>query len=214
MKCVNNIGTIICEQRKKKHLTQLELAEKLNVSDRAVSNWENDKNLPDRAIIHNLSLVLDYDFVGLMSEKHVNKKEKVIKYSIVAGIILLFIIVDIIVMCLKSYPIYFVSSPDINLGNSYIVIGKNNSIIHFENFNDKESDVKNIKILYEDRNNEKNIIYNAGINITTNILEKRDIKSLKKYLKKYQNDLYIEITYYHNSQSSVKENYKILLDKS
>ena len=41
------IGKFIAESRKKQKLTQEQLAEKLGVTDRAVSNWENGKNMPD-----------------------------------------------------------------------------------------------------------------------------------------------------------------------
>ena len=41
------IGKFIAECRKRKKLTQLELAEKLGVTDRSVSNWENGVCLPD-----------------------------------------------------------------------------------------------------------------------------------------------------------------------
>ena len=36
-----NIGRFIAERRKKKNLTQMQLAEKLNISFQAVSKWEN-----------------------------------------------------------------------------------------------------------------------------------------------------------------------------
>ena len=36
-------GKFICEQRKKKSLTQLKLAEKLNVSEKTISKWECGK---------------------------------------------------------------------------------------------------------------------------------------------------------------------------
>ncbi|MBQ1989136.1 MAG: helix-turn-helix domain-containing protein [Clostridia bacterium] len=42
-----SIGAIIAELRKKKGLTQLQLAEKLNVSDKAVSRWENGLGYPE-----------------------------------------------------------------------------------------------------------------------------------------------------------------------
>ena len=41
------IGKFIAECRKKQNLTQKELAEKLNITDRAVSKWERGINLPD-----------------------------------------------------------------------------------------------------------------------------------------------------------------------
>jgi len=44
-------GKFICEQRKKKGLTQLKLAEKLNVSEKTVSKWECGNGFPDTSII-------------------------------------------------------------------------------------------------------------------------------------------------------------------
>ena len=40
------IGKFIKEKRKEKKITQSELAEKLNVTDRAVSKWENGLSFP------------------------------------------------------------------------------------------------------------------------------------------------------------------------
>ncbi|MBQ1679312.1 MAG: helix-turn-helix transcriptional regulator, partial [Oscillospiraceae bacterium] len=41
------IGKFIAECRKEKNLTQQELADKLGVTDRAISHWENGRRLPD-----------------------------------------------------------------------------------------------------------------------------------------------------------------------
>ena len=48
------IGEFIAAKRKEKGLTQLQLAEKLNITDRAVSKWENGRSLPDSAIMLDL----------------------------------------------------------------------------------------------------------------------------------------------------------------
>lgn len=48
------IGKFIAECRKKNNLTQMQLAEKLNITDRAVSKWENGKSLPDAAVMLDL----------------------------------------------------------------------------------------------------------------------------------------------------------------
>lgn len=48
------IGRFIAECRKKKGLTQMALAEKLNITDRAVSKWENGKAMPDSSIMLDL----------------------------------------------------------------------------------------------------------------------------------------------------------------
>ena len=48
------IGRFIAECRKNKNLTQMQLAERLNITDRAVSKWENGKSMPDSAIMLDL----------------------------------------------------------------------------------------------------------------------------------------------------------------
>ena len=52
------IGRFIAECRKKNGLTQMQLAEKLNITDRAVSKWENGKSMPDSSIMLELCDVL------------------------------------------------------------------------------------------------------------------------------------------------------------
>ena len=52
------IGKFISERRKKANLTQMQLAEKLNITDRAVSKWETGKAMPDTSIMLDLCDVL------------------------------------------------------------------------------------------------------------------------------------------------------------
>ena len=54
------IGKFIAELRKEQNLTQKELAEKLNLSDKTVSKWECGKGLPDNSIMITLC-----DFMGI-----------------------------------------------------------------------------------------------------------------------------------------------------
>ena len=53
------IGSFIAERRKMKSLTQAQLAEKLGITDRAVSKWENGRSLPDSAIMLELCEILE-----------------------------------------------------------------------------------------------------------------------------------------------------------
>ena len=53
------IGKFIAECRKCVNLTQMQLAEKLNVTDRAVSKWETGKSLPDSSIMLELCDILN-----------------------------------------------------------------------------------------------------------------------------------------------------------
>ncbi len=69
------IGKFISECRKKKNLTQQELAEKLGVSDRSVGNWENGRNMPDLSLFKPLCKELDITLNDLMSGEKVKEKE-------------------------------------------------------------------------------------------------------------------------------------------
>ncbi len=53
------IGRFIAECRKAQNLTQMQLAEKLNITDRAVSKWETGKSLPDASIMIQLCEILN-----------------------------------------------------------------------------------------------------------------------------------------------------------
>lgn len=61
------IGKFIADCRKKQGLTQMQLAEKLNVTDRAVSKWENGRSMPDSATIPELCGVLNISINDLFS---------------------------------------------------------------------------------------------------------------------------------------------------
>ena len=49
------IGKFIAEKRKKHNLTQVQLAEKLNITDRAVSKWENGQCAPELTVLAELA---------------------------------------------------------------------------------------------------------------------------------------------------------------
>lgn len=53
------IGKFIAERRKSVSLTQMQLAEKLSVTDRAISKWETGKSLPDSSIMLELCDILN-----------------------------------------------------------------------------------------------------------------------------------------------------------
>lgn len=61
------IGKFIAERRKNAGLTQKQLAEKLNITDRAVSKWETGKALPDSSIMLELCLILKITVNDLLS---------------------------------------------------------------------------------------------------------------------------------------------------
>ena len=73
------IGKFIAECRKKNNLTQIQLAEKLNITDRAISKWENGKGMPDSSIMLDLCNELKISVNELLSGEMIsmgNKNEK------------------------------------------------------------------------------------------------------------------------------------------
>ena len=73
------IGRFIAERRKQTGLTQMQLADKLNITDRAVSKWENGRSMPDSSIMLALCDVLKISVNDLLSGEVVtmdNYKEK------------------------------------------------------------------------------------------------------------------------------------------
>ena len=111
-------GKVIAECRKELGLTQKELADKLGVTDKAVSRWENGKTLPDYTVLDSLCKALgisvnefyygekqtNMDFEQL-SEQNLRLyfREKYgkrlrLKFAVLSGIIgmLIFIIIQLV----------------------------------------------------------------------------------------------------------------------
>ena len=66
---MKSIGETIANLRKQKGMTQSELAEKMNVTDKAVSKWERDLSCPDINTISKLADVLDVSVEELLKTK-------------------------------------------------------------------------------------------------------------------------------------------------
>lgn len=60
-------GAVIKELREKNHMTQAELAERLGVSDKAISKWETAKGYPDISLLEPLASVLGVSITELIS---------------------------------------------------------------------------------------------------------------------------------------------------
>ncbi len=68
------IGKFIAKCRKDKKLTQAQLAEKLNITDRAVSKWETGKSMPDSSIMLELCQILGISVNELLSAETVDRE--------------------------------------------------------------------------------------------------------------------------------------------
>ena len=69
------IVKFIAECRKKNNLTQMQLAEKLNITDRAISKWENGKAMPDSSIMLDLCKELKISVNELLSGEMIEMKK-------------------------------------------------------------------------------------------------------------------------------------------
>ena len=65
----NNLGNIISELRNRKNLTQKELADKLGISDKAVSRWETGKSFPDLDMLFRISKFFKVSFNDLLTAR-------------------------------------------------------------------------------------------------------------------------------------------------
>ena len=73
----HNMGEIIAERRKALGMTQKDLADKMNVTDKAVSNWERNLSIPDVASIPTLAEILELsveELMGSCEEKEVSNE--------------------------------------------------------------------------------------------------------------------------------------------
>ena len=67
-------GAVIRKLRESKNMTQEELAEKIYVTGKAVSKWENGQGFPDISLIELLSKALDISVIELLSGEHIFNK--------------------------------------------------------------------------------------------------------------------------------------------
>ena len=70
------IGRFIAECRKKVNLTQMQLAEKLGITDKAISKWERGKAMPDTSIMLELCDVLGIKVNELISGERIDMENK------------------------------------------------------------------------------------------------------------------------------------------
>ncbi len=76
---MKSIGETIATLRKQKGMTQNELAEKMNVTDKAVSKWERDLSCPDVNTISKLANILDVSVEELLKAKKKDEPNTKIK---------------------------------------------------------------------------------------------------------------------------------------
>ena len=153
MKDKEEIGKLIASRRKELNITQQELAKKLNVTDKAISNWETGKNYPDYCYFNALKEILGIDF-NLDSSSNKEKIIKNIKIIITFLMAVLFSFFMIYtVNNYKKYNIYElnINNQEILLNDSYLIQYQNNVIISINEIENKKilkQPVYNIQLYY------------------------------------------------------------------
>lgn len=189
---MNKIGNIIKKLRTENHLTQQELADKLFVTDKAISKWERGLSFPDVALLEKISDIFNVNIDELLNisnqkmEEYIKKENKRKKKKIILFFSAIIIIFIIIIIKNKYFGYKMVKY---NFNNSYIkkeielgvpygsfMRKENSNSISFKNFRSKkvlEIEIKdylkkldpilcNDTIYYYDENNDITII-NYGV---------------------------------------------------
>lgn len=191
----DRIGKFIAEMRNKKNLTQQELAEKINVTNKAISKWENGRGLPDYSCLNNLCKALDVSINELLSGE-LNKKEKNDGVGVIEYIgykekkhfrnNLIAIIFSILVLVICVLLVYFINS--YKKINAYTLNGTSENFT-FENGLLVTSNIKTIM--------------HYG-NLRTNTIDQKDILSVSLTVK--IDDEFYFISSYRNNEI-VEEDY-------
>ena len=119
--------------RKENNLTQEEMAKKLNVTRQAISNWENNRNLPDFEMIILIAKTFGVSLDKLILEdKKMNKIEQILindgkrtrakKFNMVTTIIAsVFIILGIIFFLISAISVYYIDRSGVLHENFFLV---------------------------------------------------------------------------------------------
>lgn len=70
------IAKNIAQLRQGKGMTQIELAEQLNYSDKAVSKWERGESMPDVSVLVEIARLFGVTLDDLVQEEHIAEKQK------------------------------------------------------------------------------------------------------------------------------------------
>lgn len=189
MNC-EKIGKFIATSRKQKGLTQTELADRLNITDRAVSKWERGKGCPDISLLEDLSKILDVSIIELLRGEKTNKKQKLEKaeliysmnyakesmkikmYKILNNIIITLIFVVILSLAFNNlkiailmnhhyYPNIMFIDGNIDSQNLFSDIEKKIELIKKDNIYKSKEDVNQIIDIIENNLIEEEELYNA-----------------------------------------------------
>lgn len=158
----DKIGQFIKKLRKQNNLTQAEFGEKYGVTYQAVSKWENGKNIPDVALLKQMSQDFNVNIEDILEGKNNKtffKKNKILITIIIIMLILLLILIAWFINHDEDFEFKTLSAncDHFNISGS-MAYNANKSSIYISNINycggNDDTIYQNIECtLYEDNNN-------------------------------------------------------------
>jgi len=204
------VGLLIATLRKEKGLTQKELADKLRITDRAVSKWERGLGCPDVSLLDDLSRILDVSILEILKGRRLDKdeiannkniiesmnyskesiKNKIKRYCNIISITII-IMISLIILFLNLKSIYYMNKTYISdLGNV-----EDEKL--FDKVQQNINTIKNNQGIYSDEE------YKKILTFTTNLEKKLDIEKDKYYASK-DTYTYKEILEFYESKKDYR----------
>lgn len=165
----DQIGKFILEKRKEKKLTQKDLANKIGVTDKAISKWERGQGCPDVSILEVLSKELDCSILELLKGREIKNEvipiaeaDDYIKESITFNNIsiktkikkMLSRVIEILIIFIVLILSYFNVVQIIYIDKEYTYMvdrsDKKNFIEYSNNIDDNINTIKNNKGIFND----------------------------------------------------------------
>lgn len=202
---MNNIkrGKYLVLLRKRKGLTQLEVADLLHFTDKNISKWETGKSFPsDPNVLNDIANLYDVPVENIIygEDNAIDKiNELVLKrvnFNIIRSYLIIVLILSFLLLfIINKYNNYYVakiSSNNINESNVFIILTNEYNRLKFNKLKSNNNDIKLISFYYE-KDNQKYLLFeteNEDIVITEySYYLEYNFKSI------VENDCYIKVLY-------------------
>lgn len=213
------LGKIISKARKEKKITQQEFANMLNVTDKAVSNWETGKNYPDLVILNDICEILDLNIEKLLidskkSRNFIKNVLTLISFSLVS-ILLIFLFLYFI-NNYNNFNVYevIIENDKYDLNNSFLVLSNDTILLDLGNMNFKGNDNISqlyVKLFQKVDGEKKDLIAKNKYNGMTFY---GNINEIEVFKNGELNDLYLEIDYKNESNELVQDYVKLIVKEN
>ena len=210
-------GNYLVSLRKRKGLTQLEVADLLHFTDKNISKWENGKSFPsDPNVLSDIAELFEVPVENIIygEDNAIDKINelalKKVNFKIIKTYLSIALFLSLILFCIiNKYDNYYVakiSSKSIIDSSVFIILTKDYNSLKFKKLVSNNKDIKLVSFYYE-KNNQKYLLFET---------ENEDliITEYSYYLeydfeKIVENDCYIKILY----SDETDEVYKLKFNK-